>query len=352
MPRPEIQPELCDKIKKSGLNVYLGRIYKSRYESRYEFLDIKLAYQTIEWFKTTFFDNCNDILSKNQADIIRRPDPDSQMSEDIEEVKRQLEALLQPVWDPDNVDFYAKGIKDFMKKGSPKFMIIYTMVEESKRNYVIGYARVLPKYQLEGRKGSKKYLLAFSDKKTIDNVTEFIDKIVIDDLYDFFFYGEKSNEIIWIPDEKQLYKNYQRILMIQEEGREIANQILKNKHITQFIRNLRFDIDQIDADRRNQIIKNIVSKHGRYLDKRIIDELDKIVKYSDFENKMKDAISEIKRYGVKMNIDVDNNGNLVWEGDKNDVQKVIEDTFSVILTYGKTYITGTLIKGRPFYSSR
>ena len=161
MPSLEIQPELCDKIKKPGLNVYLGRIY----ESRYEFLDIKLADQTIEWFKQTFFENCNDISSKNQDDIMIRPDFDGQMPEDIEEVKRQLEALLQPVWDPDNVDFYAKGIKDFMKKGSPKFMIIYTMVEENKRNYVIGYARVLPKYQLEGRKGFKKYLLAFSDKK-------------------------------------------------------------------------------------------------------------------------------------------------------------------------------------------
>jgi len=343
MPRPEIQPELCDKIKKSGLNVYLGRIY----ESRYEFLDIKLADQTIEWFKDTFFENCNDISSKNQDDIIRRPDNDSQMPGDIEEVRRQLEALLQPVWDPDNVDFYTKGIKDFMKKGSPKFMIIYTMVEENKRNYVIGYARVLPKYQLEGRKGFKKYLLAFSDKKTIGNVTELIDKIVIDDLYDFFFYGEKSNETIFIPDEKQSYKNYQRILMIQEEGREIVNQILKNKHITQFIRKLEFDIDQIDADRRNQIIKNIVSKYGRDLDKRIINELDKIEKYSNFENKMKDAISEIKRYGVKINIDVDNNGNLVWKGDKNNVQKVIEDILSVILTYGRTYITGTPMKGRP-----
>ncbi len=108
MPRPEIRSELCDKIKKSGLNVYLGRIYKSGYESRYEFLDIKLADQAIEWFKDTFSENCNDISSKNQADIIRRPDPDSQMSEDIEEVKRQLEALLQPVWDPDNVDLYLR----------------------------------------------------------------------------------------------------------------------------------------------------------------------------------------------------------------------------------------------------
>jgi hypothetical protein len=52
-----------------------------------------------------------------------------------------------------------------MKKGRPKFVIIYTMVEENKRNYVIGYARALPKYQLEGRKGFKKYLLAFSGKK-------------------------------------------------------------------------------------------------------------------------------------------------------------------------------------------
>ncbi len=76
MPRPEIRSELCDKIKKSGLNVYLGRIYKSGYESRYEFLDIKLADQAIEWFKDTFSENCNDISSKNQADIIRRPDPD------------------------------------------------------------------------------------------------------------------------------------------------------------------------------------------------------------------------------------------------------------------------------------
>ena len=343
MPSLKIQPELCDKIKKSGLNVYLGRIYKSGYE----FLDIKLADQTIEWFNQTFFKNCNDISSKNQDDIIRRPDVDSQTPEDTEEVKRQLNALLQPVWDPDNVNFYTVGIKDFMKKGSPKFMIIYTMVEENKRNYVIGYARVLPKYQLEGRKGFKKYLLAFSDKKTIGNVTELIDKIVIDDLYDFFFYGEKSNETIFIPDEKQSYKNYQRILMIQEEGREIVNQILKNKHITQFIRKLEFDIDQIDADRRNQIIKNIVSKYGRDLDKRIINELDKIEKYSNFENKMKDAISEIKRYGVKINIDVDNNGNLVWKGDKNNVQKVIEDILSVILTYGRTYITGTPMKGRP-----
>jgi hypothetical protein len=62
---------------------------------------------------------------------------------------------------------------------------------------------------------------------------------------------------------------------------------------------------------------------------------------------MKDAISEIKRYGVKINIDVDNNGNLAWKGDKNDVQKVIEDTLSVILMYGRTYITDTPMKGRP-----
>ena len=62
---------------------------------------------------------------------------------------------------------------------------------------------------------------------------------------------------------------------------------------------------------------------------------------------MKDAISEIKRYGVKINIDVDDNGNLVWKGDKNNVQKVIEDILSVILTYGRTYITGTPMKGRP-----
>jgi len=347
MPSLEIQSKLCDKIKKSGLNVYLGRIYKSGYE----FLDIKLADQTIEWFKQTFFENCNDISSNNQADIIIRPDFDSQMPGDIKEVKRQLKALLQPVWDPDNVDFYTKGIKDFMKKGSPKFMIIYTMVEENKRNYVIGYARVLPKYQLEGRKGFKKYLLAFSGKKAIGNVTELKDKIVIDDIYDFFFFGEKSNEIIFIPDEKQSYKNYQRILMIQEEGREIVNQILKNKHITQFTGNLGSDINQIDANTRNQIIKNIASKYGRVLDKRLINELNKM-EYSDFENKMKDAISEIKRYGVKINIDVDNNGNLVWKGDKNDVQKVIEDTFSVILTYGRTFITDTLMKGRPFYNLR
>jgi len=344
MPSLKIQPELCDKIKKSGLNVYLGRIYKSGYE----FLDIKLADQTIEWFNQTFFKNCNDISSKNQDDIIRRPDVDSQTPEDTEEVKRQLNALLQPVWDPDNVNFYTVGIKDFMKKGSPKFMIIYTMVEENKQNYVIGYARVLPKYQLEGRKGFKKYLLAFSDKKTIGNVTELKDKIVIDDLYDFFFYGEKSNETIFIPDEKQSYKNYQRILMIQEEGREIVNQILKNNHVTQFIRNFGFDLDQIDADRRNQIIKNIASKYGRVLDKRFINELlNKNKKYSDFENKMKAAIPEIKRNGVKINIDVDNNGNLVWKGDRDNIQKVIEDTFSVILTYGRTYITDTPMKGRP-----
>jgi len=87
------------------------------------------------------------------------------MPEDIEEVRRQLKALLQPVWDPDDVNFYTKGIKDFMKKGRPKFTIIYTMVEKNKQDYVICYARVLPKYQLEGRKGFKKYLLAFSGKK-------------------------------------------------------------------------------------------------------------------------------------------------------------------------------------------
>ena len=125
--------------------------------------------------------------------------------------------------------------------------------------------------------------------------------------------------------------------------------VLENKHIAQFIRNFEFDINQIEADRRDQIIKNIASKYGRYLDKRIIDELDKM-EYSDFENKMKAAISDIKKYGVKINIDVDNNGNLARKGDKNDVQKVIEDTLSVILTYGKTYITGTLIKGRTLHS--
>jgi len=53
MSSPEIQSELCDEIKKSGLHVYLGRIYKSGYE----FLDIKLADQTIEWFKRTFSEN-------------------------------------------------------------------------------------------------------------------------------------------------------------------------------------------------------------------------------------------------------------------------------------------------------
>jgi len=341
MPRPEIQSELCDEIKKSGLNVYLGRIYKSGYE----FLDIKLAEQTIKWFKRTFSENCTDILSKSRADIIIKPDYDGQMPEDIEEVRRQLKALLQPVWDPDDVGFYTKGIKDFMKKGRPKFVIIYTMVEKNKQNYVIGYARVLPKYQLEGRKGFKKYLLAFSGKKTIGNVAELKDNIVIDDVYDFFFLGEKREEIILIPNEEQSYKNYQNILMIQEEGREIVNQILKNNHIAQIIMNLGFDINQ-DAGRRNRIIKNIASRYGRVLDKRIIDELNKIKKYSDFENKMKDAISEIKRYGVKIDIDVDNNGNLVWKGDRNNVQKVIEDTLSVILTYGKTYITGTPMKGR------
>jgi hypothetical protein len=134
--------------------------------------------------------------------------------------------------------------------------------------------------------------------------------------------------------------------MIQEEGREIANQILKNNHITQFIMNLGFDINQIDAGRRNQIIKNIARKYGRFLHKRLISELNKM-EYRDFENNMKAAISEIKRYGVKINVDVDNNGNLVWKGDRNNVLKVIEEIFSVILTYGKTYITGTLIKGRP-----
>jgi hypothetical protein len=345
MPRPEIQSELCDEIKKSGLNVYLGRIYKSGYE----FLDIKLAEQAIKRFEDIFSKNCTDILSKSRADIIIRPDYDGQMPEDIEEVRRQLKALLQPVWDPDDVGFYTKGIKDFMKKGRPKFVIIYTMVEENKRNYVIGYARALPKYQLEGRKGFKKYLLAFSGKKTIGNVAELKDNIVIDDVYDFFFLGEKREEIILIPVEEQSYKNYQRILMIQEEGREIANQILENKHITQFIRNLGYDLNQIDADRRNQIIKIIASKYGRFLHKRLINELNKM-EYRDFENKMKDAISEIKRYGVKINIDIDNKGNLVWKGDRNNEQKVIEDIFSVILTYGKTYITGIPMKGWPFYS--
>jgi len=134
--------------------------------------------------------------------------------------------------------------------------------------------------------------------------------------------------------------------MIQEEGREIANQILKNNHITQFIMNLGFDINQIDAGRRNQIIKNIARKYGRVLDKQIVDELNKM-EYRDFENKMKKAISEIKGYEPKINIDVDDKGNLVWKGDRNNVLKVIEEIFSVILTYGKTYITGTLIKGRP-----
>ncbi|BFI75389.1 hypothetical protein [Sulfurisphaera ohwakuensis] len=338
-----VSEDVCNKISQASLNIYLGRIVKQSYD----FLDVGLADDAIDDFRKIFKQNCLSLSEEKIDNVIVRPDAKTQMENDVIEIKKQLKTFLSPIWDSMNVNFYKKGIKEFIKKGKPKFIVLYTFLKNNNEKEVLGYARVLPRYQVaEGRKFFKKLMLDLRNNKTIAALAELEDKLLIDNDFDFFFMGKNGEEKIYIPNDDTKYKNYQNILIIPEEGREIVDRILKNGNMVLLLKELGLDINNIDSNKYNEITKYLASKYGRSLDRRYPDEIYNIKSYDEFRNKVVNEVKDVNNINQNQLHIVIIDGNLRWNGKSNDAEKILDEVFRVILNYGKHYIINVPMRGK------